>query len=65
MPLSIELWLPFAARNSSSSTDHTSILSSAYQKAKQVANKQVCIVTGASSGLGLATAKKLADSGTI
>lgn len=38
-------------------------LSSAYSKAKQVANKQVCIVTGASSGLGLATAKKLADSG--
>ena len=47
-----------AKSNSTAST-----LSSAYSKAKQIANKQVCIVTGASSGLGLATARKLADSG--
>lgn len=38
-------------------------LCGAYTKAKKVGNKSVCIITGASSGLGLATAKKLADGG--
>jgi len=45
------------------SSKEAGTLSSAYNKAQKLANKQVAIITGASSGLGLATAKKLADSG--
>ena len=65
-PQTVELTDCFAnaAKSSnSSSSGNLATQSNAYQKAKQVKNKEVCIVTGASSGLGLATAKKLADSG--
>ena len=47
----------------SAAANATDVLSAAYTKAKQTANKSTVVITGASSGLGLATAKKLADSG--
>lgn len=48
---------------SSASKKTAAPVSGAYTKAKQLGNKSVCVITGASSGLGLATAKKLADTG--
>ena len=56
---------PSAAKpeTSSAAANAADVLSAAYTKAKQTASKSTVVITGASSGLGLATAKKLADSG--
>lgn len=52
------------AASSPASKNTAAPVSGAYTKAKQIGNKSVAVITGASSGLGLATAKKLADTGT-
>ena len=53
----------FAASTKSSNGARADRLSKASRKVKDIGNKKVAVITGASSGLGLAAARKLADQG--